>query len=114
MPTFVAILAQAMARRSAVLVSWFAARAAEIGLINHAVPADELDVRVDAFADKLAAGATKAILWSKMSVNIALKKLAHSMMDASLAYEALSNMSVDHQEAVNAFREKRQPVFKDK
>lgn len=88
-----------------------ASRAAEIGLINHAVPADDLDARVDAFADKLAAGATKAILWSKMSVNIALKKLAHSMMDASLAYEALSNISPDHQEAVNAFREKRQPVF---
>jgi enoyl-CoA hydratase len=32
-------------------------------------------------------------------------------MDASLAYEAMSNVSSDHQEAVNAFREKREPVF---
>jgi enoyl-CoA hydratase len=32
-------------------------------------------------------------------------------MDASLAYEAMSNITVDHQEAVNAFREKRKPVF---
>ncbi len=88
-----------------------AAEAARIGLINHAVPQAELDERVRQFADRLAAGATKAIRWSKMSANIGLKQLAHSIMDASLAYEAMSNVTKDHQEAVNAFREKRSPVF---
>jgi enoyl-CoA hydratase len=88
-----------------------ASEAARIGLINHAVPPDELDERVKQFADRLAAGATKAIRWSKMSANIGLKQLAHSIMDASLAYEAMSNVTKDHQEAVNAFREKRAPVF---
>ena len=88
-----------------------AAEAARIGLINHAVPADELDAKVDAFADRLAAGATMAIRWTKMSVNIGLRQLAASMMDASLGYEALSNMTADHQEAVRAFAEKRPPVF---
>ena len=85
--------------------------AARIGLINYAVPADELSDRVDRFADRLTEGAVKAIRWSKMSVNIGLKQLAHSIMDASLAYEALSNITPDHQEAVNAFREKRVPKF---
>ncbi len=88
-----------------------APEAARIGLINHAVPAAELNDRVNQFADRLATGATKAIRWSKMSANIGLKQLAHSIMDASLAYEAMSNVSADHQEAVNAFREKRAPVF---
>lgn len=88
-----------------------AAEAARIGLINHAVPAAELNDRVNQFADRLAGGATKAIRWSKMSVNIGLKQLAHSIMDASLAYEAMSNATADHQEAVNAFREKRAPKF---
>jgi enoyl-CoA hydratase len=88
-----------------------AAEAARIGLINHAVPPAELDARVEQFADRLAAGATKAIRWSKMSVNIGLRQLAHSIMDASLAYEAMSNVTADHQEAVNAFREKRAPRF---
>ena len=88
-----------------------AEEAAKIGLINHAVPAADLDARVVEFADRLAAGATKAIRWSKMSTNIGLKQLAHSIMDASLAYEAMSNVSADHQEAVNAFREKRAPKF---
>ena len=88
-----------------------ATQAAQMGLINHAVPADELDARVDAFADKLANGATKAIRWSKMSVNIGLRDLATKILDASLAFEALSNIDPDHQEAVRAFSEKRPPVF---
>ena len=86
--------------------------AAEIGLINYAVPAAELDARVDAFVARLQKGAKKAIRWTKMSVNIGLKQLAHTIMDASLSMEALSNRTEDHQEAVNAFREKREPVFR--
>lgn len=81
-----------------------ATRAAEIGLINHAVPAEELDAKVSAFADRLAGGAQKAIRWSKVTTNIALRQLATSMMDAGLAYEALTNVSADHQRLVNAFR----------
>lgn len=86
--------------------------AARIGLINHAVEEAELDSRVEAFADRLAAGATQSIRYTKTSVNIALRQLAHSLLDASLAYESLTNFSKDHQEAVTAFREKRKPAFK--
>jgi enoyl-CoA hydratase len=43
--------------------------------------------------------------------SIGLKQLAHSMMDASIACEALSNVARDHREGVAAFREKRRPVF---
>lgn len=85
--------------------------AVAMGMINHAVPASELDEATDRMASRLANGAAQAIRWTKVSVNIGLKQLAHSIMDTSLAYESLSNRSKDHQEAVNAFREKRRPVF---
>ena len=88
-----------------------AKQAAEMGLINYALPADELDARVDAFAKRLVGGAMKAIRWTKMSVNIGLKQLAHSIMDAGIAYETLSNRTEDHAEAVAAFREGRKPKF---
>jgi enoyl-CoA hydratase/carnithine racemase len=88
-----------------------ASEAARIGLINRAVPPDELDASVDAFARRLAGGAVKAIKWTKMSVNIGLKQLAHSILDASIAYEAQSNRTADHAEAVAAFGEGRQPRF---
>ena len=88
-----------------------AQEAARIGLINRAVPPEELDATVDAFARRLAGGAVKAIKWTKMSVNIGLKQLAHSIMDASISYEAQSNRTADHAEAVAAFAEGRQPKF---
>jgi len=87
------------------------AEAARIGLINRALPADQLDAAVDDIAQKLANGASRAIQWTKLSVNTTLKQVGQQVMDASLAYEALSNLTKDHQEAVNAFREKRAPRF---
>jgi len=86
-------------------------KAAEIGLINYAVPASDLDASVDAFAERLLKGATKAIRWSKTVTNIELKRIVHGVMDAGVAYEALSNYTQDHKEAVMAFREKRKPQF---
>lgn len=88
-----------------------ASEAARIGLINHAVPVNDLDAKVQEFADRLAAGATKSISWTKVSVNIGLKQLVQSVMETSLAYEAMSSRTADHQEAINAFRDKRAAQF---
>lgn len=85
--------------------------AAQLGLINRAVEAGELDACVDQLAQRLANGAAKAIQWTKQSINIRLKEVAHAVLDASMALEALSNHTVDHREAVAAFREKRKPQF---
>jgi enoyl-CoA hydratase len=88
-----------------------APEALEMGLVNFVHPRAALDAAVDAYADRLASGATKAIRWTKTSVNIGLKQLAHAIMDACIAYEINTNATADHQEAVSAFREKRQPSF---
>ena len=85
--------------------------AAQMGLINRAVEASELDAAVDQLAQRLANGASKAIQWTKQSINIQLKHVAQSVLDASMALEALSNLTEDHREAVAAFREKRKPKF---
>ena len=85
--------------------------AAKMGLINYSVPAAELDAKVAAFAAKIGAGAMKSIKYTKTAINIGLKQLAHSMMDSCMAYEALTNRTSDHLEAINAFSEKRRPKF---
>ena len=85
--------------------------AAAMGLINYAVPAAELDEKVAAFAARIAGGAITSIKYTKTAINIGLKQLAHSMMDSCMAYEALTNRTKDHLEAINAFSEKRKPKF---
>jgi enoyl-CoA hydratase len=88
-----------------------AAQASDFGLINRAVPADQLDAEVKKLADKLLRGAQHAIRWTKVSVNIGLRQLAESILDASIAYEVVSSTLPDHAEAVTAFAEGRRPVF---
>ena len=61
-----------------------------------------------------APGAMRAIVATKMTVNLGLKQIATAVMDASIAYEILTVHSEDHAEAVHAFLEKRDPVFKGK
>jgi enoyl-CoA hydratase len=90
------------------------AEAARIGLINRAVSAENLDGTVNELAQRLANGAARAIQWTKLAVNVRLKQVAQAVLDTSFAYEALSNLTQDHQEAVNAFRDKRPPRFTGK
>ncbi len=86
-----------------------AAKAADIGLINHAVPSDQLDAKVAEVAAKILANPRWAVRWTKTVTNMPLKALVSQMMDASIAYEMMSNMTADRAEAVAAFREKRAP-----
>lgn len=93
--------------------SIFAPQAADIGLINHSVPSDELDERVSEYAHRLAGLPVNALRWTKTAVNIGLKQVAQTAFDAGFALEALSVGTDDHREAVHALKEKRKPEFKD-
>ena len=89
-----------------------AQEAERIGLVNKVVPADQLMPTAMAFANRLANGPTRAIRYTKASVNKILRETANLVLDTSLAYEKLTFGTEDHKEAVNAFIEKRQPQFK--
>lgn len=86
-------------------------RAYEIGLVNHCLPLEELDAAVDAFCDRLLAGAQNAIRWTKVLINQELKRIATAIMDTGLAYEGVTVRSADYREGVLALQEKRKPVF---
>lgn len=88
-----------------------AKRAAEIGLINRALPAAELDAAVDALCQRLLRGSQNAIRWTKVTINLELRRIAQAVMDAGIAYEAVTIRSADHREAVDAVLNKRAPNF---
>ena len=83
-----------------------APRAVEIGLINHALPLEELDAAVDAFCAKLLAQPMPALRATKMLTNLETKRIAHALMDAGIAYESLSVRSPEHRDAVAALKAK--------
>jgi len=88
-----------------------ARQAEEIGLVNHCLPLAELDAAVDAFCQRLLAGAQNAIRWTKVLTNMELKRVATAVMEAGIAYESVAVRSADHREGVRALQEKRKPVF---
>jgi 2-(1,2-epoxy-1,2-dihydrophenyl)acetyl-CoA isomerase len=88
-----------------------AKEALELGLVNKVVPADQLDVAVKEYTDYFANAPTRAIgLLKKM-----LNKSANSSLEEMLEYEAycqeIAGNTLDYQEGVKAFLEKRRPVF---
>jgi len=85
--------------------------AAKMGLVNYAVPPDEVLTKARAIAQELADGPTWAIRWSKLSVNKWLKDQVNLILDASLAYEMITFTTEDHKEAARAFVEKRKPKY---
>ena len=85
--------------------------AAEIGLIHKAVPEEDLDAAVEAYADKLAAQPYQAVSATKMSINMALCRQALCDADRYIRLETRTMMSNDHREALLALIEKREPRF---
>jgi enoyl-CoA hydratase len=89
-----------------------AKEAAEIGLITEsAATLEDLDAKVTAMADKLAAGASFAVNMTKASINLVLRSVLDRLIETHLGWETQSMLHPDHKEAVNAFVEKREPKF---
>lgn len=88
-----------------------APKAEAMGLINYAVPTDQLDAKVNEIAQKILGNPRWAVRWTKNATNLTLKQIAHGVMDAAIAYETVTNATQDRQEAVTAFVEKRKPLY---
>jgi 2-(1,2-epoxy-1,2-dihydrophenyl)acetyl-CoA isomerase len=89
-----------------------AAEAAELGLINKVVPADELDAAVEAWAARLAVAPTRSLALSKWLVNTSLDTdRSTAFMNEAVAQE-MNMATVDANEGVAAFMERRDPAYR--
>lgn len=86
--------------------------AERIGLVNYCAPADQVMAKAMEIATDLNSLPPMAVRLTKVATNKMVKAQFTMMMDAAIAYEWLSMVSVDHKEASMAFVDKRKPVYK--
>lgn len=81
--------------------------AAQLGLVNHAVPLEHLEETAYSLARQLAAGPRLAIQWTKRSVNLFVSQVMNTVIAGSLALEGLTFHTADKRNAVRAFLDRR-------
>jgi 2-(1,2-epoxy-1,2-dihydrophenyl)acetyl-CoA isomerase len=89
-----------------------AEEACRIGLINRVVPAGELEASAREWAERLAAGPTVAIALTKRLVNSALESGREAAFKAEALALEVGMQSVDSNEGVQSFVERRPTEFK--
>ena len=86
--------------------------ALELGLCNQVVPSEELIPSVMEWAVRLATGPTKAHMFTKWLVNRSLDVDRRTITEEESWAVELNNGTLDAQEGVNSFRERRDPNWR--
>jgi 2-(1,2-epoxy-1,2-dihydrophenyl)acetyl-CoA isomerase len=85
--------------------------AAELGLVNAAVPADELDGAVGEVVDAIAAGPPIALSLTKRQLNGAATSSLAVALEAEALGQSVNARTQDMREALTAYVERRTPQF---
>ncbi len=88
--------------------------AEELGMIFKVIPFEDFNIEVEKLALKLANMPTKAIGFIKELLNKSITNTLEEQLDLEGKLQIESAKSEDYSEGVNAFIEKRKPIFKGK
>lgn len=91
-----------------------AQEAFRIGLVNLVVPHEELMSTAKGLAEKLAKGPPLALATCKALLRRGLHEDFRGFLECEALFQAHAVLTEDHREAVRAFLERRDPVFKGK
>jgi enoyl-CoA hydratase/carnithine racemase len=86
--------------------------AADWGLVSRVVPAADLMTEAMALAEKIALQPPHALRLAKTLLKQGQTASYDTLMEMSAAAQAISHLTEDHMEGVDAILEKRAPVFK--
>jgi len=89
-----------------------AAEALACGLVSKVVPDDQLMDAAKALAQRIAVNPPHAVRMAKRLLLEGRHTRLDTLLEMSAAMQALTHATGDHRESVNAFLEKRKPVFK--
>jgi 2-(1,2-epoxy-1,2-dihydrophenyl)acetyl-CoA isomerase len=90
---------------------WSGTEAAAIGLVNRALPPEELDAFVEAWAAELAVGPPLAMSMTKTMLNYSLSASMEQAVENEARCQAVNFASQDTAEALAAFTAKREPLY---
>ena len=89
-----------------------AQKAKEIGMIYEVVETEQLQKTVFEFAKKLAVRPTKGFGLTKRALNQAMTNDLQTQLNVERDLQAIAAKTYDNKEGIDAFLEKRKPVFK--
>ncbi len=89
-----------------------AARAEAIGLVSRTVPDDQLMTAAREVADKIAANPPHAVRMTKRLLREGQLASLANILEMSAAMQSVAHTTADHDEAIDAFIERRPPVFR--
>jgi 2-(1,2-epoxy-1,2-dihydrophenyl)acetyl-CoA isomerase len=89
-----------------------AADAERLGLVNRVVPDEDLDKTARAWAERLAAGPTRALALTKQLVNASLDADRATAFAAEAAAQEINMTTADAQEGVRSFVQRRSAVYR--
>jgi len=93
---------------------WSAEDAYRIGILNRVLPADKLESETMAMARRLASGPPISLRLSKLQVYNGLRMDLDVALTLAGAGEYITLMTDDHMEGIEAFAQKRKPIYKDR
>ncbi len=91
--------------------TYSAEEAREMGLVGTIVPPDQVMAEAQKLALRVAANPPRAIRLTKRLLREGQNCRLQEVLELSSAFQALAHETADHREALDAFFEKRPPVF---
>ena len=89
-----------------------AAEALSIGLVSRVVPGADMMATARMVADKIAANPPHAVRMTKRLLREGQMASLATILEMSAAMQSVAHTTADHDEAIDAFIERRAPVFK--
>lgn len=86
----------------------------QMGLVSQVVADDKLMDAARALAQRIAVNPAYGLRMAKRLLREGERSELQTLLDMSASMQAIAHQSEDHKEAVNAFVEKRKPVFKNR
>lgn len=91
-----------------------AQEAERLGILNRVVPHENLEAETMALARRLASRPPHSLRLAKILIRQAQETGLDTALSTAAIYQGVCVSTLDHQEGLAAFREKREPVFRGK